>query len=435
MAVSLSRGDTVFETDAGANLLPASTMKLFTSALALDQLGPEHKFHTTVLRAGELGPDGILKGDLILQGGGDPAFTSRPAESDDPAPMDLLAELVRGSGVKAVTGNLIADPSAFDSRLVPDGWLDRYLNAPYAARVSALSLNANVASVVVAPGEEDEAPVALLDPPALTMTVQSVVRTVSGSRGANLTLRRVDELTLEAGGWIGDRATPRRLTLMVEDPANFTAGAFRSALSASGVEIGGRTLVASTPAKSQHVVDLPSPPLFALVTMMNRASLNHYAELIFRNAGRGSDGLLAGSADAGFLRLTDFLQTKVGVDPGSVYAVDGSGLSVLNRVTPRSLVQLLSHAHRASWGQVFHASLPVAGESATLRDRMRNTAAQGNLHAKTGTTSAVVSLSGYVTAENGELLAFAFIYNGPDRDRARGTIDQMGPALAAFARR
>jgi D-alanyl-D-alanine carboxypeptidase/D-alanyl-D-alanine-endopeptidase (penicillin-binding protein 4) len=117
-----------------------------------------------------------------------------------------------------------------------------------------------------------------------------------------------------------------------------------------------------------------------------------------------------------------------------VTATDGSGLSVLDRVTPRALVQLLDHAHRAPWGSAFHASLPVAGESELLRNRMRATPAQGNLHAKTGTTNDVIGLSGYVTAENGEILAFAFLYNGKDRWHARETIDAMGPTLAAFTR-
>jgi D-alanyl-D-alanine carboxypeptidase/D-alanyl-D-alanine-endopeptidase (penicillin-binding protein 4) len=124
----------------------------------------------------------------------------------------------------------------------------------------------------------------------------------------------------------------------------------------------------------------------------------------------------------------------VGAASDAVTATDGSGLSVLDRVTPRALVQLLDHAHRAPWGSAFHASLPVAGESELLRHRMRATPAQGNLHAKTGTTNEVIGLSGYVTAENGEILAFAFLYNGKDRWHARETIDAMGPTLAAFAR-
>jgi D-alanyl-D-alanine carboxypeptidase/D-alanyl-D-alanine-endopeptidase (penicillin-binding protein 4) len=435
MAVSLSRGDTILALDAGSSMQPASTQKLFTAALALDQLGADHHFRTTVLRLGNVDATGQLSGDLILRGGGDPAFSDRFMDENAVTPVDKLAEKVRLAGISRITGRLLADPFAFDSTLVPDGWLNRYLYAPYAARVSALSLNENVASVVVAPGESESAAIATLDPPASTINVQSAVRLIPGARGSSIAVRRVDDLTLEARGWIGTRSPARHIPVVIDDPAAFTAGAFRSALRERGIEVGGETVISAAPTDAAYVTDLMSPPLSTLVTAMNRESINHYAELIFRNAGRGPEGLQEGSAESGFSQLSDFLATKVGIDPGAVYAVDGSGLSVLNRVTPRALVQLLSYAHYASWGSEFHASLPVAGQSATLRDRMRGTAADGNLHAKTGTTSNIISLSGYVTAENGEVLAFAFIYNGPDGARARTTIDHMGMTLAQFARR
>ena len=113
---------------------------------------------------------------------------------------------------------------------------------------------------------------------------------------------------------------------------------------------------------------------------------------------------------------------------------DGSGLSVQDSVTPRAMVSLLAYAHEAPWSSAFHASLPVAGESELLMHRMRYTPAQGNLHAKTGTTNTVASLAGYVTAEDGEILAFALIYNGGDRWNARAAMDRTGALLASFSR-
>jgi D-alanyl-D-alanine carboxypeptidase/D-alanyl-D-alanine-endopeptidase (penicillin-binding protein 4) len=167
---------------------------------------------------------------------------------------------------------------------------------------------------------------------------------------------------------------------------------------------------------------------------MNRESINLYAEQLWRAAARGKEGAGEGSAVTANAALQRFLTQRVGTAPGAVRAADGSGLSVLDRVTPRALVQLLGHAHAASWGSAFHASLPVAGESELLRRRMRATPAQGNLHAKTGTTNTVVGLSGYVTSEDGEVLAFALLYNGTDRARAREAMDAMGPTMAAFSR-
>ena len=141
-----------------------------------------------------------------------------------------------------------------------------------------------------------------------------------------------------------------------------------------------------------------------------------------------------GSASLGNAVLKDFVLLRLGGSPEEVYAADGSGLSTLNRLTARALVQLLAYADRAPWGSAFHATLPVAGRDETLRLRMRRTPAQGNLHAKTGTTAEVAALSGYVESRNGERLAFALIYNGKDRLRARQAIDSVGVALARFAR-
>jgi D-alanyl-D-alanine carboxypeptidase/D-alanyl-D-alanine-endopeptidase (penicillin-binding protein 4) len=117
-----------------------------------------------------------------------------------------------------------------------------------------------------------------------------------------------------------------------------------------------------------------------------------------------------------------------------VDVADGSGLSQLDRVTARSMVQLLGYVHRADWGPVFHAALPVDGESGTLKRRSKGTPARGNLHAKTGTTNTVAALGGYVTAKNGEVLAFSLIYNGHDRWNAKTAMDQIGATMAEFVR-
>jgi D-alanyl-D-alanine carboxypeptidase/D-alanyl-D-alanine-endopeptidase (penicillin-binding protein 4) len=220
----------------------------------------------------------------------------------------------------------------------------------------------------------------------------------------------------------------------VDDPAAFTAGAFRAALAAQGIAVDGQVRLAPTPPNAVKIASLPSPPLARLVSVMNRESINHYAELLFRNAARGTERRGVGSVESGSRTLEEFLTSKAGVDPTAVKASDGSGLSTLDSLTPRAMVQLLGYAHDAPWGGAFHASLPVAGESELLRHRMRLTPAQGNLHAKTGTTNSVISLGGYVTAENGEVLAFALIYNGNDRWNARETIDRMGATLAGFVR-
>jgi D-alanyl-D-alanine carboxypeptidase/D-alanyl-D-alanine-endopeptidase (penicillin-binding protein 4) len=165
---------------------------------------------------------------------------------------------------------------------------------------------------------------------------------------------------------------------------------------------------------------------------MNRESINHFAELLFRDAAREKDG--QSSSKVALAALREFLASKTGARPTDVRVTDGSGLSEADSITARAMVHLLAYAHRAPWGSVFHASMPVAGESELMRRRMRSTPAHGNLHAKTGTTNTVAALAGYVTALNGEVLAFTFIYNGNDRSNAKHAMDRMGPTLANFYR-
>jgi serine-type D-Ala-D-Ala carboxypeptidase/endopeptidase (penicillin-binding protein 4) len=427
MVVSLTRGDTLFALNPDAMLQPASTMKMYTAAIALERLGPNHTFNTSVARDGSV-KDGVLEGTLYLRGDGDPSLSPRyfPGER----PMDRLARQVATAGIRRVTGGIVADASAFEDRLIPEGWQSRYLGAAYAARVSALSLNENLVWVVVTPAG-GKAQISL-EPASTTMPVMNSVRVVGGS-GGSISAFRAPDGSIHVRGAIGRSSGPRRYSLVVENPPLFTAGALHAALVAAGVTVDGQVRLGDAPKDATPVATISSPPLWSIISAMNRESINIFAELLFRNAGRGETDQ-EGSAQSGLAALRAFMAEKVGTKPEAVYAADGSGLSVLDKLTARSMIQLLSYAHRASWSAQFHASLPVAGESETLRGRMRGTPAQGNLHAKTGTTNSVVSLGGYVTARNGEVVAFSFMYNGADRWNARSAMDQIGATLADFAR-
>jgi len=434
MVVSLTRGDTLFAYDAGRSMNPASTMKLYTSALAFERLGPYYRFKTDVYRQGIVGPDGTLLGNLVVRGGGDPAFSSRFIPGDPNEPMRALARQVREAGIQRVRGDVIGDDRAFEAKAIPDGWLTRYLHSSYAARVSALSLNENLLHVVITAGESGAASAVSLQPGTTAYSVVNTTKTVAGSRSARLTVGRTGSGAIAVRGWIGSRSQPRVYVVVVDDPASFATGAFARALTEVGVGVEGVARVGPTPNDAIRIASLASPPLAELAAVMNRESINHFAELIFRNVARQGDATGVGTVAMANAMLRDFLLLRVGARAEDVIAADGSGLSTLDRVTARSEVQLLSYAHRAPWSHEFHGSLPVAGREETLRLRMRATPAQGNLHAKTGTTNDVVALSGYVSAKDGEMLAFCFLYNGRDRSRARETIDVMGATLASFAR-
>ena len=315
---------------------------------------------------------------------------------------------------------------------MPDGWRTRYLQASYAARVSALSFNENRITIVVRPnGAHAELS---FQPPVSGLPVTNGVKVTSIEQGS--AHRRAAGQHGQAScvsGWIGAQSAQRDYQVMVEGPELFAAGALRAALIAQGVD-GGRAgtcrqLAARRGRRWRRSIRRRCEKI---VTQMNGESNNHFAELLFRDA--ASSVGAPGSAENGNILLRRFLYEKADVAPTSVFAADGSGLSTLDRVTPRAMVQLLGYVRKAPWGPVLEQSLPVAGETETLKHRMRYTAAMGNLHAKTGTTNEVASLGGYVTAKNGEQLAFSFIYNGKDRWRAKEAMDAMGATLASFSR-
>jgi D-alanyl-D-alanine carboxypeptidase/D-alanyl-D-alanine-endopeptidase (penicillin-binding protein 4) len=426
MVISLTSGDTLFSQNADGGMLPASTMKMYTSAIALDRFGPDYVFRTPVLRDAQVGADGTLNGNLYIRGTGDPSLSSRFWKGD--TPMDALARQIVQAGIKRVRGDIVGDASLFDSQTIPDGWKKSYLGAAYAARVSALSLNENLVWVAVKPNG-DVADVSL-EPATTTIPVKSTVRVVAG-KGGRITASRQADGSVLVRGTVGRSSAPRKYSLVVDDPALFTTGALLAALEKAGVQVDGVARVGSAPENGTQVAAVASPPLGQIVGEMNRESINICAELLFRATAATQE--VQGSAESGLMALREFFSEKVKAPASALAVTDGSGLSELDRVTARSMVELLSYAHASDWSSVFHASLPVEGESGTLRRRSA-APSRGNLHAKTGTTNRVASLGGYVTARNGEILAFSFIYNGSDRWNAKSAMDAMGATLAEFSR-
>ena len=433
MVVSLTHGDTLYAHQADELLLPASTMKLYTAALAFERFGPAHQFRTEVLRNGDLWPDGTVDGDLFLKGAGDPSLGARYARwnEDGVPPMDAIADLVWQAGIRRIDGDVVGDASAFETRRVPDGWRSRSLQSGYAARVSALSVNENLAHVVVR--STARGATVQFSEPLYDIPIHSTVTVRDGSRSA--WIRVWQDTTaghFRVTGWIGALSPERTYRVVVEHPEQFAAASFRAALERRGIVVDGGVRADVTPRTARRVTAWASAPLAQLVVTMNGESNNHFAELILRNAARSVAGV--GSADAANEAMRTFIADRVGGSREAVFAADGSGLSTLDRVTARSMVQLLGYSQTAPWGQVFQATLPVAGRTETLRTRMRRTPADNNLRGKTGTTNEVSSLGGYVTTRDGELLAFAFLYNGRELWRARDAIDAMGVTLAGFSR-
>ena len=443
LVVSLTRGDTLFAWHPDRLMVPASNAKLFTTAAALHYLGTGFRFVTALFAGGRVN-DGVLYGDLILYGTGDPTFGA------DAASLAPFADSVVRAGIGRVRGDVVGDASFLGAELTGPGWSPDNLGRAFAAPPSALNAAENVVVVTVTPGPAPGAPARVsMDPPNDYFTLASSV--VTGRPRARTRIGVAAGATPRAlvlRGAIAPERAAWRTRVVVHEPARFAAGLLRRLLAARGVVVEGgvRSETADAPERARLMLAaargdttrLPdalavrrSEPLDELVGMINHRSHNLSAELTFRTIGRSVDG--AGTFAAGAQVVGRFLREDVGLPDDWYRLSDGSGLSLLDGATPRALVRLLAWMRRAPEGAAFYASLPVVGEG--IRSRMKGTAAVGRLRAKTGTLSDVSALSGYVTTVSGEELAFALLVNGSrSLTRARHAQDSVGVLLSRFDR-
>lgn len=452
LVVSLERGDTLFSLNPDLPLAPASNMKLYSTAAALYYLGPEFRYSTYVLADGEI-RDGILHGDLVLYGTGDPAISSRMLPGAL-TPLRALTDSLRAHGIREIRGDVLGDGSYFDDRWIGDGWREEYRLDSYSAPIGALSLAENIVSIRVGPGAPGQPAEIRTMPSTAGLLVQNQVRTVASGNSSVRFSYDPDGLLIEGQIARGHPGVARTVTVV--DPANFAASAFRNLLEQDGIAVAGTVRTVRDPAESPinrgareallaGAPTLPprvlgthlSPTLAEIATVTNHVSQNLFAEALFKTAGRIAIG--DGSFDAGARAVQYFLECEQPIDFTGVTIVDGSGLSPLNRVTARTTIHLLDLMTRTDLWEVFHASLPEAaspnGGTHSLRGRMGGTPAARNLRAKTGTINNVSSLSGYVTAANGEQLAFAIFANEvPSTWQAKRIEDAIGIRLARFTR-
>jgi D-alanyl-D-alanine carboxypeptidase/D-alanyl-D-alanine-endopeptidase (penicillin-binding protein 4) len=436
---SLTRGDVLYSLNAERLVQPASTVKLFTSATALHYLGPRFTFRTTLYGTGPVDGDGVLRGDLVLEGRGDPSLSGRFYADSVTYVFDGFVQALRDRGVVRVDGDLVGDNRYFEGPELGEGWAWDAQQWWYAAQVDALSFNDNVVTVRVEPGAGPGSPARVeVVPETDYVTVENDVVTKAGRGGQSITVHRQPESNeIQLRGRV-----PRRggaaLVIAVDDPARFALTVLHERLADAGIEVDGEIRLAGEEdaagvAGRTPLVSHFSPPLAELLKVVNKRSQNLHAEQVLRALGAETRG--RGSAGAGIAAIDDFLRGEVGVAPGAVFLVDGSGLSRLNLVTPHAVVQLLSHMARHPHAREFYESLFVPGEDARAR-RLDEPLTRGNLHAKTGTVRYVSALSGYVDARNGERLAFAIVLNNRPEGKASSVEleDDVVRALARFTR-
>lgn len=434
--VRLRDGATLYQDHADQTVTPASVSKLITAAAALDSLTPAFEFTTSLYATGPL-KSGVISGDLVIVGDGDPYLVSEKVWQ--------LAIDLKNMGLKSVNGDLIIDDRLFDKEVRDESRMagKRFSKRAYDAPVSAFGINFNTFAVMVAPGDRvGQAAKIALDPyPLSGVRLQGVVQTKNGNRNSGVKVsRRLDAKTqteeLTVSGTIGVAAAPAKIYRSVSDHETATGEYVRAFLQAQGILISGKTRLGPIPATAKKLYDLEGYPMQKVITGLNKYSNNYIADVLikrmgakFPKDGRQPDEPRTGTYENGIAVVNRFLKEKVGIKSQFVLK-NGSGLSTDNRLSSRQITKLLQYMEtRADIFPEFLASLPASGRDGTLKKRfdvMSTQSAIGKVRAKTGTLTqpvTVSSLAGYLRHPQHGWIAFAIMQNGKSRKRQPSVLD------------
>lgn len=434
--VELASGKTLYRRHDDRLFVPASNMKLFTTALALLRLGPEYRFLTQVV----LDPSG----DLVLAGSGDPSLSGRafPYQKDAAVGPRLqaiedLAEQAVTSGVRRIEGDVVGDDRAYPWAPYPPSWTQDDAVREFGAPVSALTVNDNMLTILIHPGEHPGGVAELsLDPALEYYAIDNRIATVAPGGDPKIRVSRLPgsrQLLLWGSVPVGHADI--REELAIDDPALYAACALYDALTRRGVNIAGRPVarhrVATTdyaPPSGAVVASRTSPPLVQLLQVIAKVSQNLHAELMLRELGRSMRH--SGTREAGLEELSTLL-AELGASPEESRLEDGSGLSRNAVVTPRLITRLLAYMHASRHRDAWIALLPVGGEDGTLQNRLCCMAEARGIHAKTGSLSRALALSGYADSKTHGRLAFSILVNSFSAPPAevRRWIDKIATTL------
>ncbi len=408
--VDLAEDRPVYSYQADQRRILASNMKLLTTAAALAELGPGFRYQTRVALRGEV-RDGMLVGDLAVQGAGDPNISGRFHDGDAYATFRDWAHALTARGISRITGDLYLVNGIFEAPRVHPDWPRDQLSTWYEAPVDALSFSDNCILVRVWPSRRAGAPPIVKTVPDLDyFKIRNQARTGEG-RGGTLYVTREDSSdTIVVSGTTGRDAGRLDVWVAVHDPEAYFAAALRGALAEQGIEIAGDDRpVHGSPPGAWEVVATFESTIERTLEVTNKRSQNFYAESLMKLLGYRRTG--RGSWDAAVEAVGAFL-IELGIAPEEFRLADGSGLSRANQATPRALTRLLSRMYFHDFGREFVRSLPHSGEDG-LRWERRLAASpyRGNVFAKTGTIRGVSTLSGYAKGASGRVYAFSILCN------------------------
>jgi D-alanyl-D-alanine carboxypeptidase/D-alanyl-D-alanine-endopeptidase (penicillin-binding protein 4) len=435
--VDAATGKTLYGKNQERLFLPASNLKILTSALALERLRPDYRFTTRVVRE--------ASGDIVLVGSGDPSLSGRtyPYRKDQRGGSPLqaieqLADAMVARGVRRIDGDIIGDDRLFPWEPYPPSWTEDDMRRDYGAPVSALTLNDNTVSVAISTGSKAGEPATLALAPVLEyLTIENRVVTTARGGEFRVGVRRVPG----SRQWLLTGAIPvghAGVTeiLPVDDPALYAASALYDALSRRGIAIRGRAVarhrgagVPYSAPEGEELASRISPPLLELLQVMDKVSENLHAELILREVGRVTRG--EGTTESGIQELNTYLTETAGAQPGDWRLEDGSGLSRNTLVTPRLLTHILARLAQSPDRDAWISLLPAGGEDGTLSHRLCCMSDGRGVRAKTGSLSRAQALSGYADSQTYGRVAFSILandYSAPPGE-VRQWIDKIAEAL------
>jgi D-alanyl-D-alanine carboxypeptidase/D-alanyl-D-alanine-endopeptidase (penicillin-binding protein 4) len=431
---SLDRDERLVELQPRTLLVPASVAKLAAVSTAAEAVGWDYQYATRLEATGPI-TDGVLAGDLLVIGSGDPTIGGRAGED-----FSSWITALRAAGIRRIDGRIIGDDDAIDEPRPQLAWAWDDLGYPSGALFGALNYAENRMTVTLTPGPRPGAPVSIgVDPDASSRPIMN--RVVTGAAGTPQQIwpeQRPGEPFVTIAGSIPLGAAPARLAVAVGDPTIWFASVLRQRLQTQGIAVTGdawdiddvKPPVDRTAA--QVLFTHRSKPLRDIVQPLLKDSINLYGEAVMRlNAAPGQIKTNDAALEGFTRRLAAW-----GIPPLALQLIDGSGLSRRDTVSPETVLAVLQHMHDPSGSSPFVTALPVAGVDGTLSERMRNTPAAGNVRAKTGTMSNIRSLAGYVKTRDGETLAFVAIVNNFEGTGAAANqaLDSIAVSLAAFSR-
>lgn len=410
---SLKTGEIIYKKNADKLFTPASNMKLFTTSAALILLGENYKYKTKIGIDGEI-INGTLHGDLIITGCGDPTISNRFKEGDIDIILKNWVDSLKQKNIFRITGNLIGDDDSFDEKSFGSGWMRDYEFSWFAAPSGALSFNNNCINVTITPTSVRFPANINIQPNSKTYYFINKVTTVEDGNNEIQLIRnrRNDVITVKGNINVGSK--PIIEYIAIDDPTDFTVNTFADELTKGGIILDGYPTDLD---KETHQVDYDnittlftneSNKLSDIIRETNKNSNNFYAEQLLKTIGLEIYDF--GTIDNGVKAMRGIFE-NMGINIDNLLITDGSGLSRLNWVTPKHIVNLLSYMYKSEHFKAFYNSLPIAGRDGTLADRMKNSAAENNVRGKTGYLNGVTALSGYLNTVDDEPIVFTMIVN------------------------